>query len=91
MNAVQELGLTQLITFPTRGENTLDLLFTNSPLSVTDVSPGDCFADHVSIEFGILGNSVISLDDTQHILDFKNANFDGINLFLTSVNWDIHY
>ena len=33
MDTVDDYGLTQLVTQPTRGPNTLDLILTNSPSS----------------------------------------------------------
>ena len=52
-NFFTDVGLNQLITEPTRGQNVLDLLLTNDPLSVSDCCVSVPFdsSDHESIEF----------------------------------------
>ena len=46
-----ELNLTQLVNFPTRAVNTLELLFTNRPSLVHEMSPHPGISDHDSIVF----------------------------------------
>ena len=46
-----ELNLAQLVNFPTRAVNTLELLFTNRPSLVHEMSPHPGISDHDSIVF----------------------------------------
>jgi len=55
-NFICDLGLTQLITEPTRKSKILDLLLTNNPLFVHfwEVAPSFSTSDHDSINFSLL-------------------------------------
>lgn len=46
----QDLGLQQLVNFPTRGTSTLDLLFTTHPSFVKNCSPHPGLGDHEAIQ-----------------------------------------
>ena len=46
-----DLNLTQIVNFPTRAVNTLELLFTNRPSLVHEMSPHPGISDHDSIVF----------------------------------------
>ena len=64
---MSHLGMSQLVTQPTRITNTgqaniLDLIFTNDPLSINIVNflPPFSTSDHLMIDFVIYYNSVAS-------------------------------
>ena len=91
MNSMQILGLTQLVLSPTRNDNILDLVLTSAPLNVSNVTVGEFFSDHRSVDFNIVGNCT----DAHHtrnpipVYNFKNADFVSMRQYLLNVNWGI--
>eukprot|EP00745_Piridium_sociabile_P027724 TRINITY_DN44613_c1_g1_i1.p1 TRINITY_DN44613_c1_g1~~TRINITY_DN44613_c1_g1_i1.p1 ORF type:complete len:604 (+),score=154.71 TRINITY_DN44613_c1_g1_i1:145-1812(+) len=55
LDSIQDMGLEQMVTFPTRGENTLDLFLTNNPSLVprTEGMPGLSDHDIIFMEYQI--------------------------------------
>ena len=49
VDILNDFAADQLVNFTTRGDNTLDLLLTNSPSQYVDVSPLDPFSDHEAL------------------------------------------
>ena len=83
--------LTQHINFPTRKENTLDLLFSNGHViisSLTHLPPFGTFhaSDHDSFSFCI-GHSKNSTPNKATFFQFHKANYTQINQYLMSINW----
>ena len=54
----EDTQMSQLVTFPTRGNNTLDLCFTTHPDSVLSCEPVSGFSDH---------DAVIYLSKLRHV------------------------
>ena len=81
---ISENALTQHVAFPTRGNNTLDLILTVDPLNVTQVKAVSNFqfldniSDHVAIVF-----SVNSLDN-----DFRHADILALKYLLSYIKWE---
>jgi len=100
LDFVCDHGLSQCVVEPTRGNNLLDLVFTNDPLLVNDCNVDAAFigCDHMSVHFNIVlpvelsPNICLPLcdDPESEVLCFYNFNagdYDGLNMYLSSVNW----
>jgi len=83
-------NLTQFVTEPTRDKNVLDLIVSNVENGVFDVRIVEPFlsSDHCAIEFSVLGPVSQSALPSPH-RDFKNADYDLINGFLSNVEWEM--
>jgi hypothetical protein len=93
-------GFSQLVTEPTRQENTLDLVLCNDPLLISDCRVGVPFgcgshvSDHCTVVFSMTlpdrfnYNDVASLQPPfVYTKDFKHADFVSINHFLNGIDW----
>jgi len=97
LDFTSEHGLIQCVAEPTRENNILDLVLVNDPLiinsCVTTAPLGN--SDHNIVEFNLVIptdktsnlNKHINDDVKQYCYKFKEADFDGLNDFLTSVDW----
>ena len=89
-----ELGHSQLVSSPTHiSSNTLDLLFTNCPelvkqLSVCDVNQV-CCSDHFGLKFRINLKCDRSSRLPRYRYDFRNFDFLSLNVAFARVNWDL--
>jgi len=86
-------GLYQLVTKPTRDQNCLDLVLTNEPKYVTDICVTEPFAttcDHNSVLFSVFAPgsaAAVEPKTTRQIPNFRQANFEAINRYLSTVDW----
>ena len=78
-------GFTQIVNFPTRKENYLDLIFVNEYNLLQNVGLGQKISDH---------ESVTATLNFQHIervnvsyFDFRQSNFNAIMHELSKINW----
>jgi len=89
-------GFTQLVKYPTRNDNILDIVLVNEPNAVFDVHvdlPFGC-SDHSRVDFTV----VLELALTSNIPDastkqskcyqWGDADYEGIGDFLASYDWD---
>lgn len=91
MNCVTESALQQLVSFPTRGNNFLDLVFATSTINVPYVECDEYFvnSDHVSLNFALLGNfSTGAYYENSLAFDYNKADFHAIKTFLGGIDWD---
>jgi len=97
MHFACDLGLSQCVTEPTRGDNIIDLIFTDDPLLVSDcsISPPLTGSDHNPVHFNVaLPASSVPLvningdDDVLCYYNFSAGDYDGLNNYLSSVNGD---
>lgn len=72
----------------------LDLVFCSNPGDVT-VSKSDSlmvkidpYHDPVEIQFTVDTDDVVEFNHDEHEFNFRKANFDDLNAYLTSVNWE---
>ena len=87
-----DLGLEQMICQPThQAGRILDLLFTTSESLISDVSVAGqhdvCHSDHFAITFKV-NSKVERVIRKRKTLNFKKANWEGLNKALNSVKWD---
>ena len=101
---MSSLGMSQLVTQPTRISNTgqsstLDLIFTNDPLSINIVNylPPFSTSDHLMIHFEIYYNTGPNTapDDTNSSeiylpkYDWSNGDYDRMNEYLFNIDWHL--
>ncbi len=86
-----DLGLQCMINSPThRDGNILDLLFSNQPGLIRDVSIEPdlmCPSDHFSISFKVRKNIPRKKPVKKRVFNYKEADWDGLNHDLSSHNW----
>ena len=88
--------LSQVVSGPTRGDNTLDLVFTNRPEYISDVQLSDeGISDHFlvncKLSFNPIGPSSALLPsklEGYRSLDLHSADFDSIGSELAGIDWD---
>ena len=101
LNCILNLGFTQYIRTPTRGNNILDILLSNSPQLISDakvcenISPS---CDHLSITFKI--NLVIdrlskavenNMSHTTTVPDWLRADWNSFFMFLEDFDWCVPF
>lgn len=92
LDFVSEHGLVQCVAEPTRGDNILDLVLVNEPLlinsCVTSTPLGR--SDHMTVDFDLVLPSTDKAtvdNDTKYYFNFNEADYDGLNAFLSAVDW----
>lgn len=91
MNFINSYGLYQHVNCPTRNANTLDLVFTTSPSSISDLQslPPISSSDHCVIIFTTqISSPLTSGESLATSRNWKCANFDAINYELSVINWN---
>ena len=88
----EKMFLTQLVTFPTHQKgNILDLAFTDVPDKILNIETVGNLgsSDHsvIRLDISFTSNFNFSCDK---ILDWKNADIEGLDEFLQEVNWTEH-
>lgn len=83
--------LTQLITVPTRGKNTLDLVITSVPelVSVTEILPPDqtaVFTDHSATLYEVSAFVKAPPKFQRTVYDYDKGDFVGLRAALTAAN-----
>ncbi len=74
---INDNGLSQLVTFPTRHQNLLDLVFTNEANLIQAVEAGPKISDHETVSAQLTIERIVSEKITYR--DFKSANFAAVN------------
>ncbi|GAB0205541.1 hypothetical protein GRJ2_003019700 [Grus japonensis] len=89
LECVEDNFLRQLVSKPTRGGASLDLLFTNREGLVGDVVVGGYLelSDHKMIEFSILGEVRKGVSKTT-TMDFRRADFGLLRTLVERVPWE---
>ncbi len=84
-------SLLQYVNSPTRNDNILDLVFCSDENSIFDVSVTQPFAnsDHMSVTYKLLLETKVDMMRT--VSDWKNADYEGIAHFLSTVHWDEYF
>ena len=86
---MQNRFLTQIVHEPTRDQAILDLVLVSDPTIISTLQIGEPLSnsDHNSIRLG-LNIQIGHQGQCKTFLDFRNANFEGLNKELATVNWD---
>ena len=72
LESVNEFGLEQLVTEPTRRGNILDLIFSSHPDSIKNVEVIPGMSDHEAVYCGLTPNSRPESDDIEHPIFLYN-------------------
>ena len=86
---LQESALTQLVHFPTRGNNILDLVLTTNDDLVDNLTVDDEFSnsDHRAITFNLGFKSKKSNVSNEKIPDFRRGNFQKLREIIAETDW----
>ena len=94
LNFTVKHGYSQLITEPTRDSKILDVLLSNEPISISDVSVLAPFSnsDHSQVGFRVFVEPV-AVKSTSTVSEsisrcWKSADFDGMSRYLSMIDWD---
>jgi len=83
-------SLSQIVTFPTRGSNLLDIILCSEPDMVTTVKQSDSpsYSDHVGLEckLAIMKESPVLSNKIQ--FNFRKADWEGLEDFYSSFDWN---
>jgi adenylate kinase family enzyme len=87
---VKDNYLWQLVNFPTRNNNTLDLLLTNIPQKICNVHGFDDIlkSDHKVISFDINLKVEKKARIKRRVYNFKKADWQGLKELLSKVPWE---
>lgn len=88
-----DLGHSQIVNSATHdSSHTLDLAFTNCPEFVSEVNVLEngevCFSDHYGITMSVGSSKCREHNNARSCNDFEKADFLGLNVGLSRVNWD---
>ncbi len=88
LQCVLENGLSQFITEPTFGDNTLDLLLCTDANTVcsVDVKCGFSTSNHSSLSFELLSN-IESHAEVGTYVDYKSGDYTRLEAMLSNVDW----
>ena len=93
LDTFSNFGLEQLVNSSTHVKgNLLDLLLTNKPQILSDISVSNdylvCKSDHFPISFKLKSKIKRMKPTKRQLYNFKRADWDSINSELHNVNWD---
>ena len=94
LNFTVQQGYSQLVTQPTRNNNILDLLLTNEPVSICDVSVQEPFStsDHCQVCFKVfveqLSNEEKYSNGDSYFRCWNAADYDSMSAYFSTINWD---
>ena len=83
--ALANIGLQQIVNFPTRNNNTLDVVLTNRPSLVKQCVGMPGLSDHDIVFVETSSRALRHMPAHRKILVWKHANFDDIRLKIS--NW----
>jgi endonuclease/exonuclease/phosphatase family metal-dependent hydrolase len=88
---VKDHYLWQLVDFPTRGENTLDLILTNIPNKIQNVTGFDdvLTTDHKLISFEINLKIQSKPRAERFVYDFAKSDWSNLKVLLANTRWDL--
>ena len=93
-NSLCQNSLIQLITFPTRNNNLLDLLLTNNPMIISKINEcppfgfGKYISDHISFSFSLPFQAHLKINQKVG-LNFRKSNLYSIHQSLSSIDWNL--
>ena len=85
---IQDTQMSQLVTFPTRGNNILDLCFCTHPDSVLSCEPIPGFNDHDAITLSIQTTRQVMKQHPRTIYLYRSADWDKIREKLSELSHD---
>ena len=89
LSQIRDLGLKQIVTAPTRGDNLLDIILCNNPMNLLTVSVVEPIAncDHKAILFKMWCQALVITYNCNIRYHFYNVNFGSFSNYSSSINW----
>lgn len=89
---IAENSLSQMVSSSTRGDNLLDLVFTNNPndVSLCQIGPPFALSDHCSVEFSFRIRNY-NRSNIKYVKDFAHADYDIINRSIAGIDWTLQF
>ena len=90
INCFLDNYLDQIVNFPTRGSNLIDLVLTNNSNLCSNISMGSPLgsSDHASISFEIKYEKT-QISNHTTVFDYNRGDYDKLKFLMNSVNWEI--
>ena len=88
INVLADNGLTQMVTQPTRDENTLDLFITNNPSVIDSVETVPGPADHAAVVIDGDLSAIRHHQKPRNIRLYKRADWDGLRDYIQNFDLD---
>ena len=90
-DAVCKLGFSQAVNKATRKNSVLDIVLSNDPLVVSDLSVNSpfCKSDHNTLSFKLLLHQMITenSENLKPIYDWTNADFESLENYFLNFDW----
>ena len=80
-----DCGIDQLVLRPTRGNNTLDLVLTNTPYLIPRVETGPGLSDHDTVYFEYASSLLPANQTPRPVSIYKKADWDGMRQTLQNL------
>jgi len=94
LSFVDNAGLQQCVNAPTHANNVLDLVLTDNTCLISDVSI-ECpigNSDHNTVHVSLnIENSRSNDNGYVCYYDYKNADYDNLNVYMSRINWDYEF
>ena len=91
LNMSVECGFTQVVNFPTREKNTLDLFFTTYPSCIQQCEPIPGISDHDIILTTVKSNISYSKSANHNVYLWRNANLQDMSEDILNFSLDFTY
>lgn len=90
LDGVNSCGLKQSVFYPTRGEVTLDLIFSRGGEADSTAQPGTFESDHCEIVscFRLVASPTPKVSRSE-AYNYRRADFDGLRAALRSIHWSV--
>ena len=90
LDLTMDCFLTQHVKDPTRGNNILDLILSNNPSLIDEVTVSEPLSnsDHNTIHFNIVCDNKKNIWKKEYF-DYKNGNYADLRKFLETIDWKV--
>ena len=92
LNCVTQNGLTQIVTQPTHGSNSINLVLVSSLELIWDISivePFSSSCDHAAINFSVYCPNMIIDGQNRCFLDLYNADYCSMISIIKDIDWSL--
>ena len=86
LSIVENSGLTQLVTFPTRGESILDLVLSSHSDLVSNVHSSEGISDHSAVSFDLNLTIKLNKKKPRSVFKFSNTDFNEVRMDATELS-----
>ena len=86
LSVVDNCGLTQLVTFPTRGESILDLVLCSHSDLVSNIHSTEGTSDHSAVSFDLNLTIKLNKKKPRSVYKLNNADFNEVRMDATKLS-----